>query len=88
LLYNVPRDHAIVIEANPLCLLIEPITHWDVEIADLPVVEYEAGRRMVEGIFIMEDVLLQVVEAILVGFLGNGSVGFAIGNGLVSLPMQ
>jgi hypothetical protein len=37
---------------------------------------------MVESVFIMEDMLLQVVDAILIGLLGNSSVSLTVCNGL------
>jgi hypothetical protein len=62
--------------------LIQPITHWDVKVADLPVVKDKTVGGVVEGVFIMKDALLQVVEAVLVTLLGNSQVGLAVRNGL------
>jgi hypothetical protein len=53
-----------------------------VEVADLPIVECKTLGWMIEGVFIVEDALLQVVDAILIGLLGNGGVSFAICDGL------
>jgi hypothetical protein len=78
----IARDHAVVVEVDPLHLLVYPVTHWDVEVADLPLVGHEVFGRMVESVFIMEDMLLQVVDAILIGLLGNSSVSLTVCNGL------
>jgi hypothetical protein len=76
------RNGAIVVELDPLCLLVQPIAHWDVEVGDLAVVKHEPFRCMIEGVFVVEHALLQMVEAILVALLGDGGVGLAVHNGL------
>jgi hypothetical protein len=53
-----------------------------VEVADLPIVEYETFRGMIEGVFIVENALLQVVDVILIGLLGDGGVSLMICDGL------
>jgi hypothetical protein len=78
----VARHHSIIIKVNPLGLLIEPVAHWDVEVGDLPIVEYEAGRGFVEGSLVMEYALFEVVDAILVSLGGNTGAGLMTSNGL------
>jgi hypothetical protein len=53
-----------------------------VEIADLPIIKHEAIGGVVEGVLVVEDVLLQMVDMILEGLLGDGSVSLAIHDGL------
>jgi hypothetical protein len=53
-----------------------------VEVADLPIVGHEAVGGVIEGIFVVEDMLLQVMDMILIGLLGNGGIDLAICNGL------
>ena len=52
------------------------------EITDLSIIEYKALGCVVEGVFVVQDVLFQVVNAILIGLFGNGGVGFVIRDGL------
>jgi hypothetical protein len=52
--------------------LIQSVTHWDVKVADLSIIEDESVGHVVEGVFIMKDVLLQVMKAIFVALLGDG----------------
>jgi hypothetical protein len=53
-----------------------------VEISDLPIIEHEAVRCVVEGVLVVEDMLLQMVDTILIGLLGDSSVSFTIHDGL------
>jgi hypothetical protein len=53
-----------------------------VEVGDLPIVEYKPFRWMIEGVFVVEDALLQVMDAVVVMFLGNGGVSFTVCDGL------
>jgi hypothetical protein len=48
----------------------------------LPVVEDKTFGCMIEGVFVMEDALLQVVDAVIAVLLGNGCIGFAVSDGL------
>jgi hypothetical protein len=66
----------------PLGLLIEPITNRDVKVSNLSVVEGEALRQLIEGPFVMEDVLFMPMELVFVGFGGDGGVSLTIGDGL------
>jgi hypothetical protein len=78
----VARDCAIVVEANPLCLLIEPIADRDVEVGNLAIVEDVAGGGCVEGVLVVEDLLLQVMDLVFVPLCCDGGGGFPIGDGL------
>jgi hypothetical protein len=62
--------------------LIEPVADRDVEVSDLSMVEGEALRWLIEGPFVVEDVLFKAMELVLIGFSGDGSVNLAIGDGL------
>jgi hypothetical protein len=79
---TVPQDSPIVVEAYPLGLLIKPIANRDVEVSNLPVVEGEALRWLIEGPPVVEYTLFKAVESVLIGFGGDGGVGLAIGDGL------
>jgi hypothetical protein len=75
-------DSPIVIEPDPLCFLVEPVTNQDMEVGDLTIVECVAGGGLVESVLVVEDVLLEVVDPVFVPLHCNGSGGFSIGDGL------
>jgi hypothetical protein len=78
----VTQDSTVFVELNPLCLLIEPVTNWDVEVCDFAVIECVAGGRFVEGVLIVQDTLFEVVDPILVLLRRKGGGGLSVGNGL------
>jgi hypothetical protein len=49
--------------------LIEPIAHWDVKVRDLAVVECVTSQGLVEGILVVEDMLLKAMESVFVSFV-------------------
>jgi hypothetical protein len=53
-----------------------------VEITDLPIVKNKAVRWCVECLLLMEHVLLETAGLVLIRFVSDGSVGFAVGDGL------
>jgi hypothetical protein len=79
---EVARDSAIVIEADPLCLLVLPTANRDVEVRYFPIVEDVACGWLVECGLVMEDALLQGVEAIFIPLCGHSGVGFLVSDGL------
>jgi hypothetical protein len=78
----VPRRGAIVVEVDPLGLLVEPIADWDVEVGDFAIVECVAGWGLIERVFIVKDTLLQVAEPVFIAFGGDAGTGLLIGDGL------
>jgi hypothetical protein len=51
----------IVVESDPLGLLVESVAHWDMEVGDLPIVECVACGRLVKACFIVKYALFEVV---------------------------
>jgi hypothetical protein len=49
----ITQDSPVIVEPNPLHLLVEPVTDWNVEVGDFAVVERVTVRRVVEGVFIV-----------------------------------
>jgi hypothetical protein len=78
----VARDGTVVVEADPLCLLVESVAHWNVEVGDFAIVEYVAGGGVVEGVLIVKDALFEVMDSILVPFGCDSGGGFPIGDSL------
>jgi hypothetical protein len=62
--------------------LIQPVAHWDVEVADLPIVKDVAAQWVVEGFLIVEDALLKGVDPILVLLDCNSGIRLPVGDGL------
>jgi hypothetical protein len=78
----VARHSAVVIESDPFGLLIQSLADQDVEVTDLPIVEFVALGWVIEGLFIVEYLLLQVVEMIFVALGGHADACLSVGNGL------
>ena len=78
----VARYCAIVIEAYPLGLLVQPVAHRDVEVADLPIVGGIPCWGFIECVFVVEYLLLEVIDAILVVLGHDTSGGFSVSDGL------
>jgi hypothetical protein len=49
----ITRDRTVVIEPNPLHLLVKPVPDWDVEIGDLAIVKGVASGGIVEGVLVV-----------------------------------
>jgi hypothetical protein len=75
-------DGAIVIEVDPLGLLVQPVADWDLEVSDFPIVELVSGGWLIEGLFIVEYPLLQVVDAIFIPFGGHAGTCLSISDHL------
>jgi hypothetical protein len=73
---------AIIVEPDPLSLLVQPIADGDLKVSDFPIVDLVPLGRMIEGLLIVEDPLFEVVEAIFVTFGGHTGAGFSISDGL------
>jgi hypothetical protein len=73
---------AVVVESDPLGLLVQPIADGDLKVSDFPIVDLVPFGRMIEGLLVMEDPLFEVVEAIFVTFGGHTSTGFSVSDGL------
>jgi hypothetical protein len=67
---------------DPFCLLVESIADWNVEVGNFAVVERVTGRGLVEGVFVVEDALFEVVNPILIPLYCDGSGGLSVGDGL------
>jgi hypothetical protein len=78
----IARYSSVIIELDPLCLLVEAVTDRDVEVQDFPVVELITSRGLIETRLVVEDTLLEVVDAILVSLVIDAGRGLAVGNGL------
>jgi hypothetical protein len=78
----ISQDGPIVVEADPLGLLIQPIAHWNVEVWDLAVVEGVSSRWLIKGVLVVEDALFKAAELAFVPFVGQAGAGFLIGNSL------
>jgi hypothetical protein len=79
---SVAGDSPIVVKVDSLHLLVGSIANRDVEVTDLPIVEDEAFRWVVESFLIVEDALLQAMEPIFIRLSSNGSVSFTVGDSL------
>jgi hypothetical protein len=53
-----------------------------VEVADLPIVEDVACGWFIEGVLVVQDLLLKGADTVLVPFCGDGSVGLPVSDGL------
>jgi hypothetical protein len=78
----VTRHGAVVVEPYPFGFLIQPFANRDLKVTDLPVVEFIALGWLVEGLFVVEYPLLQVVDVILVALGGHAGTRLSIGDGL------
>jgi hypothetical protein len=78
----ITRDSSVVIEADPLGLLVKTVTHWDMEVHNFAIVECVASWRLIEGILIVEDVLFEVVESVFIPFVGDSGGCFSVSDGL------
>jgi hypothetical protein len=58
--------------------LIESVADWNVEVGNFAVVERVAGGRLVEGVLVMEDTLLEVMDLILILLCCNGGGGLSV----------
>jgi hypothetical protein len=58
------------------------VSHRDVEVGDLAIVEYIACWQLIEGLLVVEDLALKVVDAVLVSLGGDAGGGLLVGDGL------
>jgi hypothetical protein len=79
---KIARYCAIVVESDPLGLLVQPIAHWDVEIADLAIVEHVPRWRFIERSLVMEHLLFEAMEAILISLVRDAGASFSVSDGL------
>jgi hypothetical protein len=61
---------------------VSAVASRDVEVGDLVIVEDVPHRWLLEGVLIVEDVLLQGVDSVFILFGGDGHFSFLVGNGL------
>jgi len=78
----IPGHHSIVIETDPLGLLIQSTADGDVEVTDLPIVEDVACGWLIEGVLIVQDPLLKGADMVLILFCGDSGVGLSVSDGL------
>jgi hypothetical protein len=78
----IPGYCPIISETDPLGFLVQPTADRDVEVTDLPVVEDVAHRWLVEAVLVVQDLLLEGVDAIFVPFCRDGGVGLLVCDGL------
>jgi hypothetical protein len=79
---KVSGHRAIVVESDPFSLLVQPITDGDLKVSDFPVIDLVPLRWVIEGLFIVEDPLFEVMKAILVAFGSHAGTGFSVSDGL------
>ena len=73
---------AVFVESDPLSLLVQPIADGDLKVGDFSIVDLISLRWVIEGLFVVEDPLFEVVEPIFVALGGHTRAGLAIGDGL------